>query len=144
MIKRADAQVSIASTLSPPGPVEPDSSIGALLFAALFDGTSRKDAYTSWFASNILAHIIQGNQRCKDLLLEGSVSFGEHQGPLLALISSQLLNSDGVDVRVVVGFLSLLSIWLQESEKSVSAFLAESSNLQFVSTSGFGKMFTFR
>jgi len=80
----------------------------------------------------ILSHIIQGNQRCKDLLLDGTVTFGDQQGSLFTLVTTNLLISEDFDVRVVVGLLALLVVWLHESEKSVNAFLSETSNFQFV------------
>ena len=41
--------------------------------------------------------------------------------------------SGGLDVRVIVGILSFMSVWLYDFPKGVSEFFAEGSNLQFVS-----------
>ena len=47
-------------------------------------------------------------------------------------------NREGADIRVQIGLLSLMCTWLYESPDAVKEFLTEGSNVQFVSSGGFG------
>ncbi|TPX37537.1 hypothetical protein SmJEL517_g00638 [Synchytrium microbalum] len=137
-----EGQVVVASTLTPPPQDNPNSqladkpaSVGSLLLAALFDwDTSAKDPFRCWFAAMMLSQIIRRNPKSQEMAL--AIKFNEASGDesisLLHRCTYSLLmaHRNGADVRVQVGFLCLLAIWMYECPPAVNEFLAEGSNLQ--------------
>ena len=62
-----------------------------------------------------------------------SINIGDLQGTVLDLVAHTLTPTESPDIRVVIGCLTLLVVWLHDSPKVVTAFLSEGNNLQFVS-----------
>jgi hypothetical protein len=113
---------------------------GKLLLSSVLDvEASRKDHYKSVFASKLLAICLNGNKGAKDLLLETSFEEYGEKLSLLSKVCYALLCSqkNGVDSKLQVGLLSLLTVWLYEHPKSVKEFLTEGSNVQSVRLNAF-------
>ncbi|KAI8368110.1 p115 like vesicle tethering protein [Radiomyces spectabilis] len=147
-----DAQIVLAATMkSPPEDnvntqfADKPHSAGSLLLEVIDNWElSVKDPYKVWFACTILSHIIRNNEEAKQVA--GAIVFGEEeQGkssfwgeepvPLLHHITAQLLmctKSQGINARIPIAYLCLLSIWLYDSPNSVSLFLSESTHIQFL------------
>ncbi|CAJ0907201.1 6984_t:CDS:10 [Entrophospora sp. SA101] len=109
------AQLVLASTLTPPPDDNPNSEIisvkpqsaGSLLLSALLEWEdSEADPYVVWFASVILSHILKDNERAKEI----------------------------AHVRVLIGYLCLLCVWLWDSPQCVKQFLSDSAHLQTLIT----------
>lgn len=125
-----EMQLSIAGTFL--------EGAGALVVAALLDwdaGTTRKDPFTVWFASVIMCAVVEGNVDIKDIVLGLGVD-GEDGVGLLHRVMYQLSVSvrenPGPDVRVLIGMLCFVSMWLYEYPRGVREFFCEAGNLQFV------------
>ncbi|CAG8438332.1 4785_t:CDS:10 [Ambispora gerdemannii] len=144
----SEAQVVVASTLTPPPDLNPDPDIliaksqsaGTLLLSAILEWEeSAADPYVVWFASVIFSHILKNNERAKEyarLIDTGDVENDEEAVSLLHAIAGNLMiaTRNNADVRVLIGYLCLLCVWLWDSPKSVRDFLSEGSHLQILIT----------
>ncbi|CAG8537684.1 11807_t:CDS:10, partial [Racocetra fulgida] len=121
-----NAQVALASTLTPPPDDNPNSnmntakpqSAGSLLLSALLEWEdSEADPYVVWFSSIIFSHILMNNEKSKELargIMIGEDNADDHHIPLLHSIVGNLIlatrqnadligpitQSSGVDSRV--------------------------------------------
>ncbi|CAJ0891433.1 8545_t:CDS:10 [Entrophospora sp. SA101] len=136
------AQLVLASTLTPPPDDNPNSEIisvkpqsaGSLLLSALLEWEdSEADPYVVWFASVILSHILKDNERAKEIAHGGS---NEKHVTLLNSIAKNLMMAtrQNADVRVLIGYLCLLCVWLWDSPQCVKQFLSDSAHLQTLIT----------
>ncbi|KAL1923427.1 uncharacterized protein VTP21DRAFT_8407 [Calcarisporiella thermophila] len=146
MIKNPDAQLALASTLTPPPEDNPNTdlagrpfSAGSLVLNALVDWErSLKDPYICWFASVILSHVLRDNDQCKTIaaaITLGDPDHGEEPVPLVHAISASLMmasRDNAADLRVQIAYLSLLITWLFNSPSSVKQFLSEGVHVQFL------------
>ncbi|CAG8512013.1 7681_t:CDS:10 [Ambispora leptoticha] len=143
-----EAQIVVASTLTPPPDLNPDpyvliaksQSAGTLLLSAILEWEeSAADPYVVWFASVIFSHILKNNERAKEfarLIDTGDVENDEEAVSLLHAIAGNLMMAtrQNADVRVLIGYLCLLCVWLWDSPKSVRDFLSEGAHLQILIT----------
>ncbi|KAJ3319488.1 Vesicle-mediated ER to Golgi transport protein [Boothiomyces sp. JEL0866] len=126
-----EGQIAISTSLKPSS----NSETGSLIISNLLDlSTARKDPWVLWFASNMLLHSLHRNPHSQDLAL--SVIFQEH-GESISLIHKVCYTllcagRDGLDAKVQIALLSLLSVWLYENPKVVKEFLSEGSNIQYL------------
>ena len=86
----------------------------------------------------IFSHILLDNERSKGIvrgIYTADADSTDEGAPLLQLIVKNLnmANKNNADVRVLIGYLCLLCVWLWDSPKSVGDFLAEESHFQMVS-----------
>jgi len=86
----------------------------------------------------IFSHILLYNERSKNIvrgIYTTDADSTDGGASLLQLIVKNLnmANKNNADVRVLIGYLCLLCVWLWDSPKSVGDFLAEASHLQMVS-----------
>ncbi|KAI9282791.1 p115 like vesicle tethering protein, partial [Sporodiniella umbellata] len=145
--KNEDIQLVLASTLksSPPQDNINSSlagkphSAGSLLLEAIDNWEqSLSDPYIVWFACDILSHIVGNSEKAKEVvnsIVFGDESKGEDPVPFLHHVVAQLLmatKNPSTNSRIPIGYLTFLSIWLYDSPLSVSLFLAESTNVQFL------------
>ncbi|RGB31138.1 hypothetical protein C1646_655929 [Rhizophagus diaphanus] len=150
-----NAQLVLASTLTPPPDDNPNSEIviakpqsaGSLLLSALLEWEdSEADPYVVWFASVIFSHILMNNERSKEyargIFFGDGDDNGEENITLLHTIAGNLMMAtrqnaerQNADVRVLIGYLCTLCIWLWDSPISVREFLSESGHLQMLITS---------
>ncbi|KAK9768561.1 Vesicle-mediated ER to Golgi transport protein [Basidiobolus ranarum] len=140
-----EGQIALGSTLVPPPDNNPNSettekpqSPGSLLLSSLLEWEEAKeDPYQVWFGSIILSHILKGNSQCKSTASKitfGDVDQGEEIIPLVNMIAYSLTmaSREGHAIRVITGYLTLLSVWAYESPETVSQFLSEGANLQYL------------
>ncbi|KAJ3388906.1 hypothetical protein HDU84_009320 [Entophlyctis sp. JEL0112] len=150
-----DNQLALAATLTPPpmdttdsGAEQPQSPGSLLISSVLNWQSARADPYRAWFATVLLAHIVSENTRCQELALSvridsgvantggGGGGGGDDDEPvsLLHKVIYALLvaTRDGGDLRIIVGMLELIAVWLFACVKAVKEFLSEGSNLQFL------------
>ncbi|KAF0403962.1 vesicle tethering protein [Gigaspora margarita] len=141
-----NAQVALASTLTPPPDDNPNSNIntvkpqsaGSLLLSALLEWEdSEADPYVVWFSSVIFSHILMNNEKSKELAR--GIMIGEEDNindhiPLLHSIVKNLIlaTRQNADVRVLIGYLCVLCIWLWDSPHSVKEFLSKDAHLQIL------------
>ncbi|CAG8436175.1 9501_t:CDS:10 [Diversispora eburnea] len=142
----ANAQIVLASTLTPPPDdnLNPDlitskpQSAGSLLLSALLEWEdSEADPYVVWFASVIFSHILMNNEKSKELaraIVIGGENNGEEHVSLLHSIAGNLMlaTRQNADVRVLIGYLCVLCVWLWDSPQSVNEFLSEDAHLQIL------------
>jgi len=79
----------------------------------------------------------KGNNKCKELMLGMNIQLHEKSPmdlKLFPLLSNALLLSEDPDLRVILAYLTFLLIFLHESPQSVSTFISEGSNIQYVSS----------
>jgi hypothetical protein len=118
-------------------------SAGSLILETLENGAAgEKEPYAVWFACVIMSHIINGNDKAKELAAKvtfGEESEGEEPVPLLHQIVAALMSSSkepSAHSRAPFGYLCLLCVWLFESPSAVKQFLSESIHVQFVCLNG--------
>ncbi|KAI8805038.1 p115 like vesicle tethering protein [Cladochytrium replicatum] len=140
----ADSQLAIASTLTPPPPDNPNSQLeekpespGSLLIAALLGAESaRVDPYRVWFAAVMLSHILRNNPHTQVIVLEHKFDEEGDDEPISLLhkcmYASLMASREGADIRVQIGFISLVATWLYDCPRAVKEFLSEAANLQFL------------
>lgn len=104
------------------------------------------DPFRAWYSCTILSRIISTNEAKEKLLAVNlgdteqglschcNYSAGEEPVPLMHSIMHSLgvAHRESLDVRVEIGVLCLMSLWLYESSEGVSQFLGEGVNLQNV------------
>ncbi|CAG8460120.1 7921_t:CDS:10 [Paraglomus brasilianum] len=148
IMRNVEAQVLLASSIAPQSDDANNSdpitagaqSAGTLLLAALLEWEdSAADPYVVWFASVIFSHILLDNERSKGIvrgIYTADADSTDEGAPLLQLIVKNLnmANKNNADVRVLIGYLCLLCVWLWDSPKSVGDFLAEESHFQMLIT----------
>jgi hypothetical protein len=146
LFNNSDGQIAVASTLTPPPDDNPNSegvlgdrpqSAGSLLLdGVLYWEAGRKDPFRVWFACTLLMHVLRKNIACKEMLLHVNLHDEslDVSIPLIHKIMYLLTMAirEGLDVRVQIGYLCLLSSWLYDFPKGVMGFLAEGSNLQYL------------
>ncbi|KAJ1554940.1 hypothetical protein HK405_003669 [Cladochytrium tenue] len=137
-----DNQIAVAATLTPPPVENPNDadidqpqSPGSLLVTTLLEWEkSRRDPYKAWFATVLLSHVLLENQKAKELAVTVRLTEDDGDVSLLHKLMFVLLmaSRESADVRILVGILSLVIVWLHSSVTSVKEFLSEGSNLQFL------------
>ncbi|KAG0264582.1 hypothetical protein BG011_006568 [Mortierella polycephala] len=149
VLENPDTQIVLATTLNPPPEDNPNiasseqpQSPGTLLLGALQGWQediepAAADPYNSWFATVLFSHILQNNARAKAIALAitfGDEEHGEDPVSLIHAIAAALMVAvrGQADVRVILGYLALLSVWCYDSPKSVKDFLSEGAHLQFL------------
>ncbi|KAI8923994.1 p115 like vesicle tethering protein [Entophlyctis helioformis] len=140
--RNPDSQLALLSTLIPPPPDNPNAASseavvtpGSLLVQALLDlEESRKDSFKGWFASTALMHLLRDNHGAKEMAVSVKFEEGEEHISLLHKVMYTLLyaHREGAHLRVIVGLMSLLAMWLFDCPKAVKEFLGEGSNMQFL------------
>lgn len=113
------------------------SAPGTAIIESLLDlDTSRKrDPWHCWFASLLLAHLIDGNETGKQILLKHSVADEEELLTVLMLSLIRIGNNDSrgsTCQKSIVGYLQLLVIWFHDSPASINKFLQEGSFVQYL------------
>jgi hypothetical protein len=93
------------------------------------------DPYRLWFASTLIYHLIVGDLRAKDTLMqvkEGDAESGEEVVTCIQTLTSNLISSLQLeeDERISIAYLMLLLEWLYEDAAAVNDFLGEASSLQ--------------
>lgn len=93
------------------------------------------DPYRLWFASTLIYHLIVGDLRAKDTLMqvnEGDAESGEEVVTCIQTLTANLIASLqlGEDERISIAYLMLLLEWLYEDAAAVDDFLGEASSLQ--------------
>jgi hypothetical protein len=93
------------------------------------------DPYRLWFASTLIYHLIVGDHRAKDTLMqvkEGDAESGEEVVTCIQTLTSNLISSLQLeeDERISIAYLMLLLEWLYEDAAAVNDFLGEASSLQ--------------
>ncbi|KAI8819235.1 p115 like vesicle tethering protein [Fimicolochytrium jonesii] len=137
-----DAQLAVLSTLIPPPSENPNSfdaekpeSAGSLLVSSILEWTSsRKEPFGPWFAATLLSHAMHDNTQGQHLAISTKLDEGEDAVSLLHKCMFALLyaSREAADVRISLGILCLLSIWVHECPKAVAEMLTEGSNIQFL------------
>ncbi|CAG8703134.1 2880_t:CDS:10, partial [Dentiscutata erythropus] len=140
-----NAQAALASTLTPPPDDNPNSnmntakpqSAGSLLLSALLEWEdSEADPYVVWFSSVIFSHILMNNEKPKELargIMIGEDSVDGHIPLLHSIVGNLILATrQNADVRVLIGYLCVLCIWLWDSPQSVKEFLSKDTHLQIL------------
>ena len=111
-------------------------SPGSLIFSSMLEWeTSRKDPYQVWFASVMLSHILNGNKQAKLMVLTQKLEDSDLESISLlhkCIFTAMTAHSKGADVRVILGILCFIAIWLHDCPEAVQEFLGEGSNVQFV------------
>jgi hypothetical protein len=118
------------------------------VFSGLFDMVdARRDPYRSWFACMSVSYILHDESESKNILVDFKYSDTDDPGTSLSVflilddaifflhrIAFTLVNAakESYDIRIVVGYLTLLCTWLYECPNAVALFLSEGSNVQFV------------
>ncbi|KAG0039362.1 hypothetical protein BGZ82_008584 [Podila clonocystis] len=134
VLENPDTQLVLATTLNAP----PEDNPNTLASGWQEDSEdSATDPYNSWFATVLLSHILQNNPRAKGIAL--AITFGDEENgedpvSLIHAITAALMVAvkGHADVRVALGYLSLLCVWCYESPKSIKEFLSEGAHLQFL------------
>lgn len=96
---------------------------------------SASDPYRLWFSAVITFHLLYDNSAAKSKALsltEGDAAEDEEVVTSIQTVTAHLLTGlrRGDDVRISVGYLMLLTIWLFEDLDAVNDFLSEGSNVQ--------------
>lgn len=118
------------------GHEEGDETANALsILMAGSQGSSFSDPYRTWFASTLIYHLIVGDLRAKDTLMqvkEGDAESGEEVVTCIQTLTANLIASLqlGEDERISIAYLMLLLEWLFEDAAAVNDFLGEASSLQ--------------
>jgi predicted nucleic acid-binding Zn-ribbon protein len=93
------------------------------------------EPYRLWFASTLIYHLIVGDTRAKDTLMqvkEGDADSGEEVLTCIQTLTANLISSLQLeeDERISIAYLMLLLEWLYEDAAAVNDFLGEASSLQ--------------
>ncbi|KAH8816298.1 p115 like vesicle tethering protein [Xylogone sp. PMI_703] len=99
------------------------------------DSQGSSDPYRYWFAGVLLFHLIFDDSEAKGIAMsvaEGDSSSGEEVVTCIQTITANLIigTQRGLDERLLVAYLMLLSGWLFEDPDGVNDFLGEGSNIQ--------------
>jgi hypothetical protein len=118
------------------GHEEGDETANALtILMAGPQASPASDPYRLWFASTLIYHLIVGDLRAKDTLMqvkEGDAESGEEVVTCIQTLTANLITSLqlGEDERISIAYLMLLLEWLYEDAAAVDDFLGEASSLQ--------------
>jgi hypothetical protein len=118
------------------GHEEGDETANALtILMAGSQASPASDPYRLWFASTLIYHLIVGDLRAKDTLMqvkEGDAESGEEVVTCIQTLTANLIASLqlGEDERISIAYLMLLLEWLFEDAAAVDDFLGEASSLQ--------------
>jgi hypothetical protein len=118
------------------GHEEGDETANALtILMAGPQASPASDPYRLWFASTLIYHLIVGDLRAKDTLMqvkEGDAENGEEVVTCIQTLTANLIASLqlGEDGRISIAYLMLLLEWLYEDAAAVDDFLGEASSLQ--------------
>jgi hypothetical protein len=113
-----------------------DETANALtILMAGAQASQTSDPYRLWFASTLIYHLIVGDLRAKDTLMqvkEGDAESGEEVVTCIQTLTANLIASLqlGEDERISIAYLMLLLEWLYEDAVAVDDFLGEASSLQ--------------
>jgi hypothetical protein len=113
-----------------------DETANALtILMAGAQASQTSDPYRLWFASTLIYHLIVGDLRAKDTLMqvkEGDAESGEEVVTCIQTLTANLIASLqlGEDERISIAYLMLLLEWLYEDAAAVDDFLGEASSLQ--------------
>lgn len=93
------------------------------------------DPYQSWFACVLLSHLVFDDPDAKALACkvhEGDEANGEEVVTCVQAITANLVTGlqRNDDIRISIGYLMLLSLWLWEDPDVVNDFLGEGSSIQ--------------
>ncbi|KAI5283472.1 hypothetical protein KEM54_002107 [Ascosphaera aggregata] len=93
------------------------------------------DPYQSWLASVLLSHLVFDDPDAKALACkvhEGDEANGEEVVTCVQAITANLVTGlqKNDDIRISIGYLMLLCMWLWEDPDVVNDFLAEGSSIQ--------------
>lgn len=137
-----DSQLALLTTLMPPPEDNPNDDLndkpqtpGTIILSSLLEwNTTRKDPYKTWFAAVLLSHILMKNEQCKLMALKLNLYEYDEQISLLhkCMYSYITATKENVDVRVLIGFLCLLVVWLYDCPKAVSEFLKEDAHISIL------------
>jgi len=137
-----DGQLALLTTLMPPPEDNPNDEVndkpqtpGTIILSSLLEwNTTRKDPYKTWFAAVLLSHILMKNEQCKLMALK--LNLYEYDEPISLLYKCMYsyitATKENVDVRVLIGFLCLLSVWLYDCPKAVGEFLKEGAHISIL------------
>lgn len=118
------------------GHEEGDETANALsILMAGPQGSESTDPYRLWFASTLIYHLIVGDIRSKNTLMqvkEGDAESGEEVVTCIQTLTANLVASLQLeeDERISIAYLMLLTEWLFEDAAGVDDFLGEASSLQ--------------
>jgi hypothetical protein len=113
-----------------------DETANALtILMAGSEASSGSDPYRLWFASTLIYHLIVGDLRAKNTLMqvkEGDAESGEEEVTCIQTLTANLIASLqlGADERISIAYLMLLLEWLYADAAAVDDFLGEASSLQ--------------
>jgi hypothetical protein len=113
-----------------------DETANALsILMAGSESSPGSDPYRLWFASTLIYHLIVGDLRAKNTLMqvkEGDAESGEEEVTCIQTLTANLIASLqlGADERVSIAYLMLLLEWLYADAAAVDDFLGEASSLQ--------------
>lgn len=99
------------------------------------DAYRSSDPYRLWFAAIIALRLIYDDTECKDKLRsvsEGNEEEGEELVICIQILTGHLISSfqDGLDERICLAYLMLLSGWLFEDPAAINDLLSEGSTFQ--------------
>eukprot|EP01125_Pyxidicula_operculata_P003769 TRINITY_DN1506_c3_g1_i1.p1 TRINITY_DN1506_c3_g1~~TRINITY_DN1506_c3_g1_i1.p1 ORF type:complete len:897 (-),score=251.85 TRINITY_DN1506_c3_g1_i1:301-2991(-) len=137
-----DAQLAIASTLTPPPvslPMDEEETVGRIILRTLTNWETDEDNLRAWYACIILSYIIHGSRLCKEKLLKIQLDIpasGTTGGTetLFTKTIKELIKSikTKADMQIQVGFLRLLSVWTYDCPAAIQAFFQQPSHSQFL------------
>jgi predicted nucleic acid-binding Zn-ribbon protein len=113
-----------------------DETANALtILMAGSEASPGSDPYRLWFASTLIYHLIVGDLRAKNTLMqvtEGDAESGEEEVTCIQTLTANLIASlqVGADERISIAYLMLLLEWLYADAAAVDDFLGEASSLQ--------------
>lgn len=98
-------------------------------------GAQLTDPYRRWISAVLLFHLLHDDYTAKSIaqeIAEGNAEAGEEVVTCIQSMSGGMISGiqNGVDDKVSVGYLMVLSSWLYESPDAVNDFLGEGSNVQ--------------
>jgi hypothetical protein len=118
------------------GHEEGDETANALtILMAGSQASPASDPYRLWFSSTLIYHLIVGDLRAKNTLMqvkEGDAESGEEVVTCIQTLTANLIASLqlGEDERISIAYLMLLLEWLYADAAAVDDFLGEASSLQ--------------
>jgi len=134
-----DAQIALASTFipTPEGlPLEDEESIGQIIMGHLSKWASETDTLKHWYACVLLSYVLAKNRISKELLLKIQTDINALPGSsgLIVQIVRGLIHAlkTSASIQIQVGFLRLLTTWLDDCPQAVKIFLNAPEHIQFL------------